>query len=126
MQPVFPIKLAAVSCALTCAGMIAAIISRQTGNNAPLPGAIDPSPPFTVSVRTVSIRLPKSVRFEDRWLAAPPVVAPPPAPTVNATDSKPDHRVLPSFKKRDRDRVCGNRGQRYFHKGRRLSWRCRR
>jgi hypothetical protein len=31
-----------------------------------------------------------------------------------------------SHRAEHRDSVCGTRGRRYFHVGRRLSWRCRR
>jgi hypothetical protein len=133
MQPVFPfpIKLAAVSWALTCAGMVAAIVSRLVGNNAPPPAAASP-PPLTLAVRTIPI-IPE-LAFDQRWQVPPPVIAatPPlaaatrPEPAtkpVNAADSKPERHA--SRRAEPRDRVCADRGRRYFHIGRHLSWRCR-
>jgi hypothetical protein len=127
MQPVFPfpIRLPGVCWALLCAGIIAAFITRQLGNSAPLPAAASPPPPLTLAVRTIPI-IPE-LAFDQRWQVPPPVIAAtspePAAQPGNAADSKPERRV--SHRAERRDRVCGERGRRYFHVGRHRSWRCR-
>jgi hypothetical protein len=138
MQPVFPFKLAAVSWGLTCAGMIAAIITHQTGNNAPLPAAASPPPPLVVAVRTIPMF--PELAFDDRWRVPPePQAATSPADVADqrSVQRQPKHEPEPAPRKERRverhrhhavshSNVCTRHGMHKVitHHGK--SWRCRR
>ena len=132
LQPVFPIRFAALSGAVWLAWTVGAVIVHINWNNAPAAAvadlAVDPPPHI---VRTIAI--PRRVPFEERWMPPPvdpPVkVEPPPAPlpkpapkpVIEVAASEPHHA------ERHRDSVCGDRGRRYYYKRHHyLSWRCRR
>jgi hypothetical protein len=106
---------------LWCVYALASVFVQPVENNAQPPAAIDPPQPFTVIVRTVPIIAADSSTFDDRW-QLPQTAAKPDQP-VQAS-AKLSERV--SHRAEHRDSVCGTRGRRYFHVGRRLSWRCRR
>jgi hypothetical protein len=122
LQPAFPAKFAIASGALWYAWTVAAVLVRTTGNNSPPPAAIDPPQPRTVIVRTVSI-IPEPP-FAERW---PAVQGGPPAAVDESQQVSIKLQPEPQARHAvPRDPVCGSRGRRYFHIGRRLSWRCRR
>ena len=106
---------------LWCAYGLASVFVQPLENNAQLPRTVDPPEPFTVIVRTVPITAPDIPTFEERW-QLPVALAKTEQPvSAGATLSHPvSHRSV------HRDPVCGTKGRRYFHIGRRLSWRCKR
>jgi hypothetical protein len=126
LRPRFPIKLAALSAALWCAGMAAAVLAHVFQNNAPAPAAADVLEPFTVMIRSVPI-IPE-LAFDDRWQGPGPAmqhVRMAEEAEISSDQAKPSHNSAKHVA-RHADTVCGTRGRRYFHIGRRLSWRCRR
>ena len=126
LRPRFPIKLAALSAALWCAGMAAAVLGRPFQINAPVPAAAEPPQPITVMIRTV--RIVPELLFDERWQAPAPAmqhVRMAENIEISSDQAKPSHNSAKHVA-RHADTVCGTRGRRYFHIGRRLSWRCRR
>jgi hypothetical protein len=125
LQPIYPVRLAIVSGGLWCAWTAAAVLVRTTENNTPPPAAADPPAPLTVMVRTVPIS--PELAFAERWPAVqgvtPAAVAESQQVSIQPQPEPPKARHVEAA---PRDPVCGNRGRRYFHIGRHLSWRCRR
>lgn len=129
LKPMFPIRLASAAGALWCVGIAGALLGHAIQNNAPLPAAASPPEAFTVLAR--SDRLAPLLAFDDRWQAPARAM-----PDARIADAAPDaqersdrisrHQERSHRAKRHADRVCGAKGRRYFHHGRRLSWRCRR
>jgi hypothetical protein len=123
LQPMFAVRLAVALGALWCAWMV---FVHAFQINARVPATIDPPQPVAVMIRTVQITPEPS--FEERWQA--------PAPAMQQARIATEAHLSPEQPKviqnssrhvaRHADRVCGSRGRRYFHIGRRLSWRCRR
>src|SRR4051794_18731752 len=130
LKPMFPIKLASAAGALWCVGIAGALLGHALQNNAPLPAAASQPEAFTVLAR--SDRLAPLLAFDERWQAPARAMQ-----HVRMADAAPDAAPSAQSKaklireahrepRRHADRVCGAKGRRYFHHGRRLSWRCRR
>jgi hypothetical protein len=111
--------------ALWCAAGVTAVFVQPTGNNAPAARAESPAPAIEQDVPA----FPKADRiafakFDERWTEpAKPVDLKVNAsvgrePPSESRGSRPNHHHV--------DRVCGERGRRYFRRHHHLSWRCRR
>lgn len=108
---------------LWCAYLLAGVFVQPAGNNAPLPRAADPLQPFSVIVHTVPIT---TDDFNDRWQL--PITTPRVDQPVRESATT-FHQVSQRHHQIERHRdICERHGmhKRYYHRGRYLSWRCRR
>jgi hypothetical protein len=124
LQPILP---TGITILLWCVCSAAAALVQPNKNNEPQPLPDSPPTPFTVVVRTIPIT--KELAFEERWQIPVTEAMPPTIGLANryqdvSLQLEPDQQVSQPAARRDP--VCGNKGRRYFHIGRILSWRCNR
>ena|SRR5882757_399673 len=126
LQPRFPVGLAIACASLWCALAIGAVLGRGGAENSP---SQPPGPPEKPIARIIRAdRIAPVLAFDDRWQVRAPAMQHAimaeviqPAPKRAAAV-----QIKPQRAKRHADRVCGAKGRRYFHIGRRLSWKCKR